>query len=179
MQDTDMPTGPENVKSVTEATAPFFPVSATKLALLSFCSVGIYEVYWFYKNWVLVKERERSDIRPFWRALFAVIFCFPLFKRIDDKITAEDSRAAFFDPGIMAILYIALNLSWRLPDPFWLISLFTLLPLLSVQAVVVRLNARVAPDADRNAKVGIANIATILIGAAVVALAVADALSPE
>ena len=36
----------------------YFPVSNTKLVLLSVCTLGLYEFYWFYKNWALVKERE-------------------------------------------------------------------------------------------------------------------------
>jgi hypothetical protein len=29
----------------------YFPVSRLKLAVMSTCTLGIYELYWFYKNW--------------------------------------------------------------------------------------------------------------------------------
>ena len=55
--------------------APFFAVSVPKLILLSTCTSGLYELFWFYKNWRLVREREDSDILPFWRAFFGFFFC--------------------------------------------------------------------------------------------------------
>jgi hypothetical protein len=54
-------------------TAPiFFAVSIPKFIVLSICSIGIYDLYWFYKNWQLVRAREQSDISPFWRAFFGI-----------------------------------------------------------------------------------------------------------
>lgn len=34
----------------------YFPVSNTKLVLMSLATLGFYELYWFYKNWVFVKD---------------------------------------------------------------------------------------------------------------------------
>jgi hypothetical protein len=42
----------------------FFPVSITKFLLLSIGTLGLYEIYWFYKNWGFIKARDRSDISP-------------------------------------------------------------------------------------------------------------------
>jgi hypothetical protein len=47
----------------------FFPVSILKLVLLSLCSFGLYQFYWFYKNWQYVKEHERAHMRVAWRVL--------------------------------------------------------------------------------------------------------------
>jgi hypothetical protein len=50
----------------------FFPVSPLKLVVMSTVTFGIYELYWFYQNWKLVKHRTRRDIMPFWRAFLRV-----------------------------------------------------------------------------------------------------------
>ncbi len=34
----------------------FFTTSTLKLMLMSICTFGIYELYWFYKNWVLISQ---------------------------------------------------------------------------------------------------------------------------
>lgn len=34
----------------------FFTASTLKLVLMSVCTLGLYELYWFYKNWVLIKS---------------------------------------------------------------------------------------------------------------------------
>jgi len=47
----------------------YFAVSPLKLVVMSICTMGIYELYWFYKNWVLIKERESLDIKPFLESL--------------------------------------------------------------------------------------------------------------
>ena len=67
----------------------FFPVSSLKLVVMCIVTFGIYEVYWFYKNWKLIKQRTASDIMPFWRAFFAVLFCYSCFKRIEEAATSR------------------------------------------------------------------------------------------
>ena len=49
---------------------PFFTASVLKLIVMSVCTMGIYQLYWFYKNWKLIKDRTGQKIRPFWRAFF-------------------------------------------------------------------------------------------------------------
>ena len=49
----------------------FFAVSVTKLVVLSFCTLGVYPIYWFYINWKIIKEQEQVHILPFWRAIFS------------------------------------------------------------------------------------------------------------
>ena len=40
-------------------TAPlYFPVSTTKLIVMSVCSFGLYESYWFYKHWKQIKDNS-------------------------------------------------------------------------------------------------------------------------
>jgi hypothetical protein len=52
----------------------FLPASPLKLVVMSLCTFGLYELYWFYMNWNLLKQRHNSDISPFWRAFFAIFF---------------------------------------------------------------------------------------------------------
>jgi hypothetical protein len=56
-----------------------FPVSLMKLTVMSIVTLGLYELYWFYKNWTLIKERGKLEIAPFWRAFFAYFFCYQCF----------------------------------------------------------------------------------------------------
>ena len=47
-----------------EGTPVFFAVSILKFIVLSIFSLGVYDIYWFYKNWKLARAREDSDILP-------------------------------------------------------------------------------------------------------------------
>lgn len=152
----------------------FFPVSATKLAVMSICTFGWYQVYWFYENWHLVKRRERSRISPPWRSVLGLFFCYPMFRRIG---TAARELAL---PGPPAL---ALFLAWLLvsvlgygPARYAALSLGSVLCLLPVQRAANRINARVAPAHDRNHRFSGWNIAAVVIGGVLVLLVVGAVL---
>ncbi len=103
------------------SSAPYFAVSPLKLVVMSFCTFTLYQIYWFYKNWWLVKERERSNINPAMRSVFAYFFCYSLFSKLRD--TAQENHVAVTLPaGPLAALWIVVTLLSILPDPYWLVS---------------------------------------------------------
>lgn len=116
-----------------ERLATYYPVSPYKFVILSILTFGVYEVYWFYRNWTFVRERDRSDIWPWARALFAPFTFHSL--RTD---VFEGERAAPGIPGGLSISYFLLNAAWRLPEPFWYVAFLTFVPLLPT---VTRINA--------------------------------------
>jgi hypothetical protein len=148
----------------------YFAVSPTKLIVLSICTFGLYETYWFYKQWQVIKQNERSDIRPFWRAVFCIFYMRALFRSIKDTAALYDV-AADFNPLTMSLTFLGLNLCARFGNVGWLLAIFSFYPLTVVQGVANQINARVAPDHDRNAQFTAGNIVTILIGGLLLALA--------
>ena len=158
--------------------APFFPVSVSKLITLSLFTLGVYELFWFYKNWRLVREREHSRILPFWRAFFGIFFCYAMFKQVRDfpvqTVSNEDLPA-----GALAAGWIITTLLWRLPDPYWLICFTSFVFMIPVQATAIRINEAVAPGHDRNAKFTPMNWVTIVVGGLVLILALIGMFLPE
>lgn len=57
-----------------------------------------------------------------------------------------------YSPGWITFFYIALAVLWRLPDPWWLISTFSFVPLLSVQRAINFNNSKVNPNYTENNK---------------------------
>ena len=154
----------------------FFPVSLTKLLLLSICTLGLYEIYWFYKNWNFVKRREKSDIVPAARSIFAYFFCYSLFRKV-----AEQSAATIGKPlsaGALAAGWIVTTLLWKLPDPYWLVSFAAVLCMLPVQSTINSINAHVAPDHDKNDCFSVWNIAGLVVGGLIFILGVIGAFLP-
>jgi hypothetical protein len=151
-------------------TALYFSVSKTKLILMSIFTLGLYEIYWFYKNWNHVKIRTRQKIRPFWRAIFSVFFCYSLFKNVQESADSHSDRQAI-NPGWLALGYILFIIAYNLPDPFWTVSLLVFLPLLPVQGAINKINAKVAPAAVRNSNFSVKNIFVMIIGGLCLALA--------
>jgi len=119
----------------------YFPISVTKLSVLCICTLGLYQLYWFFRSWQFVtKERGRGRIvGPLLRTIFGVLFCYPLFQHIER--TARQVGSARLRAGWMAVLWIVLTLSHRLPDPYWFVNTASFVPVLFVQRVVNDINA--------------------------------------
>jgi hypothetical protein len=104
----------------TEPGTPLFlyiPIS--RLILMSIVSLGLYEVYWIYKNWSYVKERDHLIIRPFARACFGLFYCHSLLSRIHEDKVARSLQTPSFSPGVLATTWvvsrIVSNLAGRAP----------------------------------------------------------------
>ena len=142
----------------------FFPTSKTKLIVMSVCTFSIYIFYWFYMNWKILKETQGLHIRPFWRTFFVPIFCYSLFKGVQE--CAKDNKVrAEYSPGLLTVGYIVFSITGLLPDPFSLMTFFLpVLPLLPIQGAINSLNANVVPDLKINNKFSGWNIAGIIFG---------------
>lgn len=156
---------------------PFFAVSLWKLAVMSFFTLGLYELYWFYRNWQRMRVREQKNISPAVRVFFGVVFCYPCFRRIRSYGIARGFRQS---PPIelLALLWVVTELSGGLPEPLLLISLCSVLFLLPVQAYVNRINAAEVPTHDRNARFTGWNWVWIGIGASLLLLNLIGFLLP-
>jgi hypothetical protein len=151
-------TGPDAL-----AAPVYFPVSPLKLIVMSVCTMGIYELYWYYKNWSLIKEREKLDIMPFWRAFFAFFFCYSCFRSI--RTTAQSlNLKRSIAAGPLAAGWVIVTLFWRLPDPYWLLTYFAVLFFVPVQILVNEVNKAVNPGYEENKRFTSWNIAGVVFG---------------
>lgn len=66
----------------------FYVVSLRKFTVLFLATLGLYSIYWFYKNWDLYKDKwpfaseVGSTVWPVPRALFSVFFVHALFREV-------------------------------------------------------------------------------------------------
>ena len=76
---------------------------------------------------------------------------------------------------------MAVRLAVRLPGPWWLISLGTLIPMIPIQQAAQRVNERfAAPNTDwKNDKYSTANVVIIVLGGLFVVMAVIGSFIPE
>jgi hypothetical protein len=117
--------------------------------LMAVGTLGLYEIYWFYKNWQYIKAREGLDISPGWRAFFPVFFCYQCFSKVreyDHPVLSLSQLPA----GLLATGWIVLSLLWRLPEHYWWVSQPSCLFVIPVQRRINEINRTVAPGHDRN-----------------------------
>ena len=145
----------------------WFAVGPAKLVVMSIGTLGLYQVYWFYQQWRRVRDGG-EDVRPLLRAIFGVLFCYPLFKRIVGS--TGDVASPPVGPGALAVVYILLSVSWKLPSPFDLLSLLSVLPLAAVQRLASAGAERDFPRDDPNRRLTGANWLAVAVGAAFLGL---------
>ncbi len=157
---------------------PFFPVSPFKFTVMSFCTFGAYPIYWSYKQWQRIRAREDSDIRPFWRAFFAVIWMFSLLPIIQE--TAGSRRVvATWNGQLLALLYLIGNALQRLPEPWWLLYFLSVFPLLPAVVTIERINTVAGAREGMNRSFSLVNILLGAVGGITLILALIGLLFPE
>ena len=113
----------------------YYRVGTAKLATLSFCTLGFYSVYWFYRQWQAEGEEHDESYSAPLCAFFSVLTAYSLFSRIHAALSL-DGDCPRFSPGLHAVAYFVLVTAWRLPDPYGLIGLLWFLPIVHIQQAI-------------------------------------------
>jgi hypothetical protein len=109
------------------AAAPrYFATSPIKFIAMSLCTFGIYELYWTYKNWRFLKERDGLEINPFWRAFFYPLWHYSLLTELNKTLKSRVLSIGVVRGGLAACVLV-LSFTIHLPDPYWLLSMLTVL----------------------------------------------------
>ena len=128
-----------------DAAGTYYPVSLTKLFALSLATLGLYQLFWFYRNWEYIKQRDDSAIMPFWRAIFTPIWFYAFYKDLK-----RDSEQRFGQsllpqaPWIVLLLTILIAASaiLQIDEPYGLLGLLGVLGLLPFANYILYINRR-------------------------------------
>jgi len=81
-------------------------------------------VWWSYKAWRFYQQKQRLDIFPALRALFAIFFIISLFERTLAFAKARGYQSNY-SPVLLFLGIIVFSLLSYLPGPMWLTSILT------------------------------------------------------
>jgi hypothetical protein len=123
---------------------------------------------WFYKNWKYIRQRDESRILPFWRAVFAPLWCYSLAR----DLSHQDARLTPTLAGLVAAAYAVLVIASRLPDPWWLLTLGTFLPLMALVSSIHAINRAAGVTSSYYSRFGAGPAVACFIGVPFLALAV-------
>ncbi|MFT4937871.1 MAG: hypothetical protein ACI88A_000893 [Paraglaciecola sp.] len=141
-----------NIDAETD-TPLYFTVARSKLLILSIFTLNLYSVYWFYKNWQLLKLNGNTDCMPVLRAIFQYFFTHSLFASIDETAVMQKIDRAW-SSFLLATVYVVLLILGNIIGNFegltsqttWYITttiglvLVTPIPLYIVQKTVNEIN---------------------------------------
>lgn len=149
--------------------APWWPVSTVKFAIMTIGTLGIYHYYWIYGNWQRLQRREGAPLSPVWRTLFAPFTVYRMFARAHESAADAQVRTSWSAIGL-AVAYFIANIALFVGIPTWLMGPVLLLPVLPAQMTMAAINAKVAPEAPRNARLTATNWVFLVLGAATTAM---------
>lgn len=135
----------------------FFVRNAWLFTLYTVLTFGLYDLYWFCRNWVAIRDATGQKMRPFWRAVFAIFYVWPLFKIIRLQARQHGYRTNAAPAGRLALLYIIISYASlalsRAPEYSLgylaadiTLSLLTVIILLAVQRAAAYNNAAALPS---------------------------------
>lgn len=155
-----------------------------QFVLLSIITVSFYNFYWFLRTWRQLRAQENWDISPGWRlvGLFIPILnlflMYDLFKYIRNVARARDCER-LFSPGLMLIVWILITALVRLPDPYWLMALLTVLPIGVLQNVLNTYWSKTQPNLAMRTSLSFGQIWLFILGAVLWALFIFSYILPD
>ena len=138
------------------ATAPSFEPRAFSngqprrhFILLSVLTLGLYELYWFYRNWRELREEIGIDVSPGWRTFgllvpFVNVFMVYQQLRLIHEVAASRGIPVAYSPSSMTALFFAIGLVANVTF-IWIISLLTVFALLPAQDALNRFWSQAQP----------------------------------
>lgn len=100
----------EVATAVSTENAEYYVVSVRKLTVLYFATLGLYSVYWFYKNWSRYSRFHNAGLWPLPRGLFNIFFAHSLFHNV--QLTLERRGEVYgWTPSGLATGYVALAIA--------------------------------------------------------------------
>ena len=153
----------------------FYIVQPKKFWVLFISTLGLYGIYWFYKNWALYKDATQGSLWPVPRAIFSIFFTHSLFRNINKELEEKEPDANWGHAGL-ATFYVVITLFERVADKFVAQPLgdtaSTLLTLISIPVTAwifyqAQLKINIVCDAvggEDNANFTPANIVWIVLG---------------
>ncbi|NQT90231.1 MAG: hypothetical protein HQ558_03155 [Candidatus Omnitrophica bacterium] len=127
---------PNSDKTTIEATATTQQFSNAQpvwhLVCLCVLTLGVYQIFWFYRHWKFMMQHKQLNINPLARAIFGIFFVYPFFKNVH-SIAEEEGYEKQYTDGMLATFYIVLCFVSALPDPYSMVGLFSFVPLIEGQ----------------------------------------------
>ena len=124
--------GPKPKAPAKSHESQLFLVGIPKFIVLSILTASLYNLYWNYQNWKLVKTHEGSHVSPFWRSVFSVLFIYSLLSKMQVILRSQDPDADL-SAADRTVLYIVLSVVISVARPLWLLELLRPFILVGVQ----------------------------------------------
>jgi hypothetical protein len=156
----------------------FYTLHSKKFTIMSFFTLGLYQIFWAFKHWLYLQEVEKRKISPGWRAWFSMFFNYALFKEIR-AIGERNGAVQKLHIRVLFGIWLGLTLAVKYTDLGFLLGLFTVGPLLVVQTYINRLNVQLDPECELDSRLTKGNWVCICVGGSIILLNLVALFAPN
>lgn len=121
----------------------YFTLPTEKLIVFNVLTFGLYNIYWFYKNWHQIRLHENIDVRPVWRSMFYYIFCYSCFRKIK-RSADKNGIPNRFSPAACSVLLVLCLIIGNFPL-IWVLGYFAIIPMYFANKLAIKINQAVIP----------------------------------
>lgn len=156
----------------------FFTVAPKKMLIMSIGTLGLYLVYWFFRQWKAQQIAHQLNVMPRMRAIFSIFFTHSLLRRVHEAAAARNVADGFEKYDRLASTFVGLYVFSTILSysggvaKGWMNTLFVIgylaaliysfMPLIETQRVINQLNHD--PDGQANHALTGANIGWLIFG---------------
>ena len=161
-------TSPESVP-VSRAPDGFFR-TPLQVAILGYATFGLYSFYWLIRGRRLAEKCLGESITSYWWYLFWIIPIVGLVSGIkcagmvQDRVVAAGIGRPAVSLGVQTFFLFIIGAFWRLPDPYWLISIIVPVCLLGGMHVALARAERADYPAFRWPRLGVWEWILVIVG---------------
>lgn len=105
--------------------------TTTRFMVLYFATLGMYPLFWMYDQWTFLKNKQNLNISPGWRAFFSPLWTGSLAGNVQKYLKKENIEVDY-SPVLLGISYFILSALYKLPDPYWLMTFLSFIPMLPI-----------------------------------------------
>ena len=118
----------------------FYTEQPVRLMIFSFFSVGVYNIYYFFKNFSKNDETS-SFLTLIGKSILYPFFCFDLLKKANIS-SGKDRKAGFKGLLLWILLFIFVYAGGVMPGNLKYLAFATFVPLLGINHLFERANTR-------------------------------------
>ena len=167
---TPAPTPTPLASQAASTAAVYYSPPTMKIVALSLSTLGVYPMYWFWRNWRAIKRERGGEQWPWARALFSPIWAYFCFREL--QAVAENRRRILaFTPGMLTVFYILLCLVGQVRGGVGLLSVLAFMPLLPINSLLRRYHQDERVDMQQMDRFGGWHILLLIVGGSVLLLA--------
>lgn len=141
----------------------FFTASTLKLVVMSICTAGGYELYWFIKNWMLMKDRSETKSVPWWYPLLPPMEVLFIFSNMKAAALQANIRQNL-SPIVLTLGFCITFLALRLPGPYLFLGYFTFAFVLPFNSLAIKINKGLNANFKNNERFSFWNWLAVIFG---------------